>query len=720
MTQIAVSTEPTSRVERNLETLFAPRSIAVIGASRKENSVGRAITHNLIVGGYTGVVYPVNPKATNILGIRCVPRIQDLDEVADLAVIVVPAEVVEDAINECADHGTRHFLVISAGFKEVGSEGAKREDRLRSVARSRNLSILGPNCLGVINTARNVKMNASFARGMPEAGAIGLLSQSGALCTALLDYAKGRGIGFSRFVSFGNKVDIDETELLQSLADDPHTRVILMYIEDLSNGRAFLDAADEITHGANAKPVLAIKSGRTPEGAAAAASHTGSLAGSDEVYDAVMSQAGVLRIDTVKQLFDFARCLADPTMPRGRRTAIVTNAGGPGIMATDACVRHDLKLAQFRKYTYKSLKFQMPAAGSVKNPVDVLGDAKHDRYRAAFDAVCSDEGVDQMVVIVTPQTMTDVTEIAEVIRDCREFCNKPIVTCMMGLVDVSPGVELLKKSGIPAYIFPEDAVRSLAAKNRFAESSRMSTGEYQQFDVDRRGADELFTRELAEGRSQLVELRALEVLERYGFPVVPFRIATAADQAVAVAREIGFPVALKIAGPNILHKSDVGGVRLHLTDEESVRCAYDEMVRAVRGRLGPDEEVWGVLVQKMLSPGKEVILGMTRHERFGPLLMFGLGGIYTEALHDVAFRLSPIRNRMAAQMVRDIRSYRLLEGVRGEPPSDIEAIAECLMRLSQLVDDHPSIKELDINPLIVYPQKQGAIVADARIILGEI
>jgi acetyltransferase len=704
---------------RDLEPLFAPKSIAVVGASRTPGTVGSAIPSNLVLGGYTGVVYPVNPKAKSIMGSRCYSTLSAIDDHVDLAVIILPAHVVEKVVLEAADHGTRHLVIISAGFKEVGEEGAQRERRIKAIAQERGLSIIGPNCLGVINTAPDVRMNASFGRDMPSEGRIGLISQSGALCTALLDYAKGHGLGFSRFISFGNKCDVTEVDLLRCLAEDRNTDLIMMYVEDISDGQGFVNAAYEITHGPHPKPILAMKTGRTAQGAAAAASHTGSLAGSDEVYDAIMSQAGVIRVNSVEDLFNYAPVFLDNRMPAGDRTAIVTNAGGPGIMATDACIRNGMELAKFGEYTLKSLKFQMPPAANIKNPVDVIGDAKHDRYRSALDAVSADAGVDQIVVIVTPQTMTDVVEIAEVVGETKEFCDKPIVACFMGAVDVSPGVELLRKHSVPAYTFPEDAMQALAMRDRFARWTRSPVLGYKRFDVDEAGVDALFAEEMAAGRNQLVEFKALAVFEKYGFPVVPYALARSADEAVEAARRMEFPVVLKISGPKILHKTDVGGVKLNLTDEESVRNGYNDMIATVKERMGADVEIWGVLVQKMLPKGKEIILGMTRDPRFGPLLMFGLGGIYTEALRDVSFRLAPIRENVAAEMVKDIRSYRLLEGVRGERPSDMASLADCLLRLSQLVTSHPMIKELDINPLIVYARGSGAMVADARVILAE-
>lgn len=705
---------------RDLTKLFCPRSIAVVGASRKPGSVGHAVIRNLIHGQYTGVIYPVNPKAKGILGVPCFKDLNDIGEVPDLIVVVVPSPFVERVVLQAAELGTKHMVVISAGFKEVGGEGIEREKRLKAIALENGMSLLGPNCLGIINTDPDVQMNASFGRDIPPHGCLGLISQSGALCAALLDYAKGRGIGFSQFVSFGNKCDIDEVDLMYFLANDPNTRAIMMYVEDITNGRRFVDAAHDITHGENPKPILVIKSGRTAEGAAAAASHTGSLAGADELYNAVMAQSGAFRVETVSRLFDLAEVFTDPTLPAGRRTAIITNAGGPGIMATDAAIRHGLELAKFRDYTKKSLQFQMPTVGSIKNPVDVIGDAKHDRYRAALDAVTADEGVDQVLVIVTPQTMTDETEIARVIGETKEFCNKPVAACLMGLVDVAAGIELLqKKYGVPAFPFPENAMRALAAKGKFGEWVRSKERGYRQYDVDKDRVTALFDSELAEGRPNLIELKALEALNAYGFPTVPYKLAATADDAAVAAEEMDYPVVMKIAGPKILHKTDVGGVALNLQDEASVRAAYDKMMETVRERMGEDIEIWGVIIQKMLPKGKEVILGMTRDARLGPMLMFGLGGIYTETLKDVAFRLAPIREDVADKMIHDIRSIKLLKGVRGEQPSDLTAVADCLMRLSQFVTDHPRIAELDINPLLVYPTGKGAVAADARIILSE-
>lgn len=702
---------------RDLRPLFSPTSVAVFGASRTPGTVGNAVVHNMLAGRYTGVLYPVNPKARSVLGVPCHPDVDSLPEAPDLAVIVLPAAIVCETIARCADRGTRHFVVISAGFKEIGGEGLAHEARLTELARRRGLSIVGPNCLGVINTATDVRMNAAFGPPMPRAGSLGLISQSGAVCAALLEYANTHGVGFSSLVSFGNKADLNEIDLLQALARDPHTRVILMYVEDLSSGQGFIEAAYAITHGPEPKPILAIKTGRTQEGAAAAASHTGSLAGSDEMYEAIMQQAGVLRVDSVADLFDYAEVFSDTTRAAGRATAIVTNAGGPGIMATDACVRYGLKVARFQEYTLKSLQYQLPATCSIRNPVDVVGDARHDRFRVALDAVCADEGVHQAAVVLTRTYMTDLDEIAKVIAETRTMYDKPIVVVPMGLPHTDPAIERLRETKVPVVAFPESAMRALAAKARFSEWSRSKSGQFHRFEVDGEAVAAVLERERAAGRRQLVEVRALEVLQRYGLPVVPWVLASTAEEALTAARKIGYPVALKIASPQILHKTEVGGVKLRVADDDALRREFEDMLARVRDKA-PDAEIWGVLVQKMLAPGKETILGMTRDARLGPLLMFGLGGIYAEALRDVSFRLAPLRDTSANNMIRAIRAYRLLEGVRGEAPSDVAAIADCLLRLSQLVTDHPQIAELDVNPLIVYPRGQGVMVADARIILG--
>lgn len=702
---------------RNLDGLFRPQAVAVVGASRTTSSVGHAMFRNLLQGGYTGVLYPVNPKARSILGVKCYPSLTAIGEPVDMAVLIVPAPAIPGLLEECGRCNIHDVIVISAGFKEVGKDGLSLERKLIDAARAHKINVLGPNCLGLVNTDPAFSMNATFARDMPALGSIGFISQSGALCCAILDYAKGSGIGFSKFISFGNKADVNEIDLLAYLGRDPQTQVILMYVEDLSSGPEFVQVAQEITHGPNAKPILAIKTGRTPQGAAAASSHTGSLAGSDEVYEAIFNQSGVQRVETIEDLFHYAQAFPNQPMPAGRRVAIVTNAGGPGIMATDACIRYGLQIASLADYTKKSLRFQLPPTAAINNPVDVIGDARHDRYQAALDAVTADENVDSVLVIVTPQNMTDVKEIANVIVETAGFARKPMAACFMGMVDVSPGVEILRAGNVPHYFFPEDAMRAMAARCRFGEWARTPLQNVAHFDVDRETVRRVFESERAAGRHQIVEVRALEVLRAYGFPTAPFRLAATADEAVAASAEMGYPVVLKIAAPSVLHKTDVGGVKVNLADEAAVRTAFADIMTNVKQKVGEDIEIWGVLVQKMLPKAKEVILGVTRDDKFGPLIMFGLGGIYTEALRDVSFRLAPLRPNVAKEMIHSIRSYRLLEGVRGEAASDLAAVADGLLRLSQLVIDWPDIVELDINPLMVFKRGDGAAAADGRIIL---
>jgi acetate---CoA ligase (ADP-forming) len=702
-----------SRKVRLLKGLFEPRTIAVVGASPTEGSVGWAIFRNLLLNGFSGTLFPVNPKYQSVMGVPCYPNVDAIDREVDLVVVAIPASGVPDLLRACASKGVKAAIVISAGFKEVGPSGAMLEKEIRGIAQSSGIALLGPNCLGVINTDPGVSMNASFARRMAIRGPLAFMSQSGALCTSILDYAAGNRIGFSKFISFGNKADITETDLLAYLAEDNQTRAILMYLEDLSDGALFMQVAREITENTG-KPILAIKTGRTPEGASAAASHTGSLAGSDEVYDAVMAQAGVLRVDTVQELFDYAMAFGNQPLPLSNRVAIVTNAGGPGIMTTDACVRYGLKLSALSEQTRESLGEVLPSAASVKNPVDVIGDARHDRYASALKLVLEDGQVDGAIVILTPQTMTDIEEVANVIVEVSASSSKPVLASFMGLVDVSAGVEILRKNGVPHYPFPEGAARVMGAMQKYQRwVSRPRTTE-RIFEVDRAAVQRIIKKAMADGREALPEVEAIAVLEAYGFPVLKTKLAKTGEEAATFAREIGFPVVMKIASPDILHKTDVGGVEVGVVDEAGVRETFDILVgRAKSSR--PEANIWGVAIQRMAAKGREVILGMTRDQTFGPLVMFGLGGIYTEALRDVTFRLAPLRCLSARNMLSEIRGRRILEGIRGEAPVDFEMLQTCLERLSQLVVEFPAIKELDINPLLTYPD--GACVADARIIL---
>ncbi len=704
-----------SRPPHPLESLFSPRSIAVLGVTSTPGTVPNDIFRNILTGGFTGVLYPVAPGKRGICAVPAYRYVVDIPGTIDLAVIVFPANVVDKAIEQCATKDVKGVIVISAGFRETGPDGLARERRLRDVCREHDIQLIGPNCLGLINTDPAVALNASFARKMPDHGRIAFLSQSGALCTAVLDYARGQQIGFSKFVSFGNKAGVSEVDLLDYLHADEQTAVILLYLEELSSGRALIEAARRVTRGPNPKPILAIKSGRTPQGAHAASSHTGSLAGEDAVCDAVFREAGIIRVTSIEELFNSAILLADQPMPRGNRLAIVTNAGGPGVMATDAAVGAGLQIARFNAETTRRLQEALPATANVHNPVDVIGDARADRYQAALDAVLADDNVDQALVILTPQSMTDIEDIAHTVcRVADTTTDKPLTCSFMGACDVAGGIALLQARHIPHYILPEWACRAMAdvQRVRLWRESELETAPPVQ-------AAALPKYLLNGDEGYLSEDRCLQVLHAYGLPVSDHRLCASEDEAAAFAASVGFPVTLRLVSPQVIHKSEFGGVALDLRDESAVRAAYRDML--ARASAHPERPtVTGVIVRRMIPPGREVILGAKRDRVFGPVLMFGLGGVFVEVLRDVTFALAPVGPIAARHMVHQIKAAGILEGARGQAPADLDAVCDCLCRLGRLVHDCSRIEEIDINPLIVAPAGQGAAVADVRIRLGPV
>ncbi|HEX9680453.1 MAG TPA: acetate--CoA ligase family protein [Anaerolineales bacterium] len=697
--------------------LFAPRSVAVVGASTRPDTVGRAVFSNILLHGFTGVVYPVNPKTGSILGVKAYPSVLEIPDAVELAVIVVPSGSIPQVLEECGRKGITAAVIISAGFREIGAEGAKREEVVVETARRFGIALIGPNCLGIINTDPQVQLNASFARTIPLPGNIALISQSGAVGVAALEYARAERIGLSKFASVGNKADINENDLLAFLGADPLTDVILLYLEDLSDPTGFVQLAQEISRQ---KPILAVKSGRTVEGARAASSHTGALAGSDEAYDSLFAQCGVLRVESLEELFEFAEAFAMQPLPQGNRVAIVTNAGGPGIMATDASVRQGLALAPLADATRATLREKLPPAAPIDNPVDVLGDAGADRYAVALEAVLADPAVDGVILVCTPQLMTDLKAIAATAAAIAPRHRKPTLLCLMATGNVMEDVlAIVTAARLPHYQFPEDAARALAAMARYARGVHRPRAPVKTFsDVDREAVARILARVRQENRHFLPEPEAYAVLQAYRFPVLPFHWARDEADAVQAAEAIGYPVVVKIVSPDILHKIDVGGVRLNLANSEAVRRAYGEMMAAVRGAR-PEARIDGVLVQKMVRGGKETILGMKRDPHFGPLLLFGLGGTYVEIFRDVAVRIAPITASDALQMFQELRSLPILSGYRGEPPADIDAITECLQRLSQLALDFPVVHELDMNPLVVFEKGKGAGVIDARIFISD-
>ena len=706
--------------ELNLSTLFAPRAVAVIGASGRPGSVGQAVFGNVLQHSYAGVVYPVNPRAASVMSVKTFPSVLAIPDEVDLGIIIVPREAVPQVMAECGDKGIKAAIVITAGFKELGGAGVDLEQQVLQVARERGIRLLGPNCLGIINAAPEVSLNGSFARLMPRPGNIALVSQSGAVGVAALEYAQGEEIGLSKFVSVGNKADLNENDFLAYLKDDPQTDVILFYLEDLAEPRRFFQLAQEITsQGPRPKPILAIKSGRTAAGARAASSHTGALAGSDEAYDALFAQCGVLRVESLEELFDYALAFANQPLPRGNRVAIVTNAGGLGIMAVDASVRYGLEIAALNEATIEKLRQGLPPAANIHNPVDVLGDGKEDRYRVALDSVLQDDQVDGAIVISTPQLMTDLPAIAATVAAVTPQYGKPTLVCQMALGEIEETLAIWTKARLPHYHFPEEAARSMGAMARYAAGIMPTSHEVKSFtDLDREALKTLLAKVRAAGRRHLLEPEAHELFRDYGFQVAPCHWAHSAEEAAWAADDLGYPVAVKIVSPEVIHKFDVGGVRLNLPDAKAVSQAYRDILAAVAAAHAA-ADLQGALVQKMAARGRETILGMTRDPQFGPLLMFGLGGTYVEIFRDVIFRIAPISEHWADKMIRELKGFQIFTGYRGEPPADLTAAAACLERLSQLVLDFPEIKELDINPLLVLPEGQGTLVLDARVFISE-
>jgi len=700
-----------------LDAIFSPSAVAVVGASIHPGKVGHDIFVNILKGGFRGVLFPVNPNARAVESVRAYPSILDIPDPVDLAIMILPPKITLHAVEEAAQKGVKGVVIVSAGFREAGPQGSSIESRITALCREAGIRLVGPNCLGVINPHPSVRLNASFSSRMPAYGHISFISQSGALCTAVLDFAADRDFGFSKFISIGNKADVDELDLLRYFHEDIETEVIMIYLEELRrSGEEFIREVKHITSGDRPTPVIVIKSGRTTAGARAAASHTGSLAGTEGVYEAIFRQAGIIRVDSIEELFNYAGAFSAKKIPTGNKVAIVTNAGGPGIVATDMTISSGLQLAPFQDETVEVLASHLPATANLNNPVDIIGDASQDRYENALGAVIRDEGVDGALVILTPQSMTNALGTAEAIARIAKSTHKPILCCFMGVVDVSAGVKHLQEHGIPTYRFPEDAARTFGALYRYSQwLNRQHLAQFT-LEYDRERASEILKAAVSEGRRSLDEVEGNDLLSCYGFQVLPSFLAKSREEAIDFADGMGSPVAMKIVSPDILHKSDVGGVELRLQGRSAVAEAYDRILRNAEV-YAPEAEIRGILIQKMAPSGEEVILGMNRFNRFGPLLMFGLGGIFVEIFKDVDFRVAPIGRNEARRMIRGIRGYALLKGFRGRPPADTDELERLLVILSQLVVNHPEIEEMDINPLIVHEKGKGTTVADSRIIL---
>lgn len=697
----------------NLDYLFYPKSIAVIGASRDANSVGNNIVRNLVTQGYHGKLFPVNPKAEELYGKKVYHSLVEIEEEIDLAVIAVPARLVNEIAKELVKR-VKAIIVVSSGFKESGE--VLWEEELKKTCRLHNVILVGPNCLGVINP--EIQMNCSFANIMPNLGNIAFISQSGAICATVIDYAQDLGLGFSKFISIGNKAGVDELELLQYLAKDARTKLIVFYTEELDRAAETIRITKAITQGNPPKPVIVLKSGKTDLGAKAVSSHTGALSGSNEVYEALFAQAGIIRANTIQELFNYMQIFSKNSLTQVKNVAVITNAGGPGVIATDEIANCGLGLAKFSEKTKKDLRLVLPAAAHIENPVDILGDADADRYKKTLTIVEKDRGTDSLLVLLTPQSMIKIEDTAKEVIKLEAHSEKPITACFMGKSTVEPAVSLMKNSGVTVMNFPEPAVRKLSVFGQFYEWSKQAQEGAFNFDnLDKNEVREIFSRAKKDSRSSLSQTEVLEVLKAYQFPLLKFGQASNVEEVEKIADEFKGKIAMKIISPDILHKSDVGGVVLNVEPKDGGKI-YLQLIKSVSEK-NPKAKLEGVLLEEMAPEnGIETILGAKKNSNLGTTIMFGLGGIYVEVLKDVSFGVVPITPQDAKRMVESLKASKIFAGFRGMPPYDIDAIINCLGRLSQLLADFPEIKELDVNPLLILPRDKGLKVLDARIIIG--
>ena len=702
-----------------VEHLIRPKSIAVIGASRDPDSPGGAIFRNLLRSEFTGTVFPVNPKAASVAGVMSYPSVADIPGDVDLAIIVVPAGAVLDVVDGCARKGIWGLVVISAGFGETGEEGKQREQALRDRVLSYGGRLVGPNCLGIVNANPSVSMNATFAPSFPAPGTVSMGSQSGALGIALLDYISNMNLGLAQFVSFGNRVDVSPNDLLEYWEDDADTEVILLYLESFGNPRKFTRTARRVTRS---KPIIAVKGGRSASGARAASSHTGSLAGADIAVDALFRQAGVIRVGTIEEMFGVAQLLAHQPAPKGNRVAIVTNAGGPGILAADACENWDLQVAPLNDATQATLRAFLPPEASVANPVDMIASATPEQYRRAVLTVLNAPEVDAAVLIYIPPLVTTPEEVAAAVRNgvLESGAGKPVLACFMMARGAPPELHLDENRYIPSYSFPDDAVRALAHARDYAEYRDMTEGEIPSFhDLDADGARELLRTGLPDPAAGgwLQPDAALRLLMLYGIPVTEAVPRGSGAEAAEAAAKLGFPVAMKANSQSIVHKTEVGGVALGLRSKAEVQAAFEQMKDRVETAAGAGA-LEGVIVQRMMSDGQELIAGMTLDPVFGPLIMLGLGGVEVEVVRDVAFAIHPLTDLDPGRMLDRLKGCRLLDAWRGRPARDKEALGDALLRFSALIEDFPEIQEIEINPMMVFEEGRGCAAVDARVRVG--
>ena len=696
-----------------ISALLRPKSVAVIGAAREPHKIGHQIVRNLIEGGYPpDKIYPINPYADKIAGLKCYPSIKHVPDEVDLAVIVVPAKVVPKVLRECAEKGVKVAAIISAGFKEVGNVEAERE--LVRIAREGGFRILGPNIVGICDTVKRV--NASFCPSLPLSGDVAFITQSGALAIALIGWTRLKRIGLSDLVSIGNKADINETDLMKFFGKDPHTRVITMYIEGLDDGRKFMEVAREVVPS---KPVIILKAGKAKRAVSAIMSHTGSLAGSDVAYEAALNQVGVLRAPTFIDLFDWATALAKAPLPEGDNVVIVTNGGGAGVMATDLAEQYGIKLMDIPKNLASRLRYYMPPWGSVLNPIDLTGMAGKEWYKGVLKELLRDERVHAIVVIYCHTAITRPREIGNAVLEAISETNikKTIVVSLMGGIECLEECERLVENNIPAYESPERAMSALGALYKYKRAvERLKKETYPEVKVDKGRASKVIKKALEEGKTALTPSEASEVAAAYGIPVLEKPLARSAEEAVELAEKVGFPVVLEVESPHVVHKTDIGAIKIDLKTPREVKDAYAEIMENVK-RRAPGAEIRGIIVRKMAPEGREVIVGMHRDPVFGPLIMFGSGGILVELIKDVSFRVAPISLEEAKEMIKETKAYKLLKGFRGEPEADIGVVVDTIIRVGKLALDFDAISDIDINPFFVYEKGKGGLAVDVKVLL---
>lgn len=699
-------------MRHQLDGIFRPSSVAVIGASTRKGTIGRETLHNILMAEFHGKVFPVNPKASVIHSIKAYSTVLDVPDAVDLAIIIVPKEHVKDVVTQCGEKGVKGVVVISAGFSEVGPEGKKREQDVLTEIRRYGMRMIGPNCFGVVNTDPEINLNATFGKVFPNRGRIAFITQSGAMGETIMNHAKEVNIGFSIMASIGNKADLSSNDILEYLKNDPNTDMILLYVENFGNPQNFTRIAGELSR---TKPIVAVKSGRTSLGAKAASSHTGALGGLEVGVEALFEQTGVIRVESVEELFDVAAVLSNQPIPKGNRVVVVTNAGGPGILATDALIKNGMEMPALSQSTKTILRKSLSPEASFSNPMDMVAGAGPKEFFLTLEALKKDNNFDTIVPIYVPLALIDQKIVAENIYDSLKDSDKTVLSCFMGSGGVTTAMDYLRENKIPVFMYPEPIARALERIHRYALWLKKPKGKLKKFQVDSDTVSSIIAKTRKAKQKAIVGDDAMQVLECYGIPAVGYEYAGSAEEAVKIAKKTGYPVVMKINTPILLHKTEAGGVLVDLRNDQEILHGY----KSLRSRIKQlkKNEKFTVAIQKMIQGGIETVIGTTTDPKFGPLVMFGLGGVFVELMKDVSFRINPLTTQMVKEMISSLKSYPLLTGFRGSKPVDLATVEETLLRVSQLVSDFPDIIEMDINPFIAASNKSNCKAVDARFIL---